>query len=118
MSKLVPCMWFNGDAEEAAKFYVSLVPDSKITHVQRNVTDNPSGKEGSVLVVGPSGIFSVASYHRVFCSAQKYGPVKISCMQTICTPCFAAWSRNVICFSMFASRIFFSGASVGPAWVA
>jgi len=51
MSKVVPCMWFNGDAEEAAKFYVSLVPNSEITHVQRNVTDNPSGKEGSVLVV-------------------------------------------------------------------
>ena len=51
MSKLVPCMWFNGDAEEAAKFYVSLVPNSAITHVQRNVSDGPSGREGSVLVV-------------------------------------------------------------------
>ena len=51
MSKLVPCMWFNGDAEEAAKFYVSLVPNSAITNVQHNVADNPSGKEGSVLVV-------------------------------------------------------------------
>ena len=51
MSKLVPCMWFNGDAEEAAKFYVSLVPNSVITSVQHNVADNPSGKEGSVLVV-------------------------------------------------------------------
>lgn len=56
MSKVVPCMWFNGDAEEAAKFYVSLVPNSAITHVQRNVSDGPSGKEGSVLVVE----FSVA----------------------------------------------------------
>jgi predicted 3-demethylubiquinone-9 3-methyltransferase (glyoxalase superfamily) len=51
MSKVVPCMWFNGDAEEAAKFYVSLVPNSEITHVQHNVSDGPSGKEGSVLVV-------------------------------------------------------------------
>ena len=51
MSKVVPCMWFNGDAEEAAKFYVSLVPNSAITHVQRNVSDGPSGKVGSVLVV-------------------------------------------------------------------
>ena len=41
-------------------------------------------------VVGPSGIFSVASYHLLFCSAQKYGPVKISCMQMICTPSFPA----------------------------
>ncbi|MEK9281730.1 MULTISPECIES: VOC family protein [unclassified Bradyrhizobium] len=52
MSKVTPCLWFNGNAEEAANFYVSLMPDSEILHVQRNVADNPSGKEGSVLVVG------------------------------------------------------------------
>ena len=51
MSKVTPCLWFNGDAEEAANFYVSLMPDSKILKVQRNAADNPSGKEGSVLVV-------------------------------------------------------------------
>jgi predicted 3-demethylubiquinone-9 3-methyltransferase (glyoxalase superfamily) len=51
MSKIIPCLWFDGDAEEAAKFYVSLLPESRIDHVQRNVADNPSGKEGSVLVV-------------------------------------------------------------------
>lgn len=51
MSKVTPCLWFNGDAEEAANFYVSLLPDSKILHVQRNVSDGPSGKQGSVLVV-------------------------------------------------------------------
>ncbi|WGD50625.1 VOC family protein [Bradyrhizobium sp. CB1650] len=51
MSKVTPCLWFNGNAEEAANFYVSLMPDSEILHVQRNVGDNPSGKEGSVLVV-------------------------------------------------------------------
>ena len=51
MSKVTPCLWFNGNAEEAANFYVSLMPDSKILKVQRNVSDNPSGREGSVLVV-------------------------------------------------------------------
>jgi predicted 3-demethylubiquinone-9 3-methyltransferase (glyoxalase superfamily) len=30
MQKIVPCLWFNGDAEEAAQFYVSLLPDSRI----------------------------------------------------------------------------------------
>src|SRR3954469_362105 len=69
-------------------------------------------------VVGPSGIFSVESYHFVFCSAQKYGPGKISCMQTIFTPALPACSRNLRCFSMLPSRIFSSGASVGPAWLA
>jgi predicted 3-demethylubiquinone-9 3-methyltransferase (glyoxalase superfamily) len=51
MSKIAPCLWFDGEAEEAAKFYVSLLPDSRIDHVQRNVTDSPAGKAGRVLVV-------------------------------------------------------------------
>jgi predicted 3-demethylubiquinone-9 3-methyltransferase (glyoxalase superfamily) len=51
MSKIAPCFWFDGEAEEAARFYVSLLPDSKILHIQKNVTDGPAGKEGTVLVV-------------------------------------------------------------------
>ena len=51
MSKIAPCLWFDGEAEEAAGFYVSLLPDSRIEHVQRNVMDSPGGKAGSVLVV-------------------------------------------------------------------
>ena len=51
MSKITPCLWFDGEAEEAAKFYVSLLPDSRIDRVQRNVTDSPAGKAGTVLVV-------------------------------------------------------------------
>jgi predicted 3-demethylubiquinone-9 3-methyltransferase (glyoxalase superfamily) len=51
MSKIAPCLWFDGDAEDAANFYVSLVPDSRIDRVQRNPIDSPSGKAGSALVV-------------------------------------------------------------------
>jgi predicted 3-demethylubiquinone-9 3-methyltransferase (glyoxalase superfamily) len=51
MSKIAPCLWFDGEAEEAAKFYVSLLRDSRIDRVQRNVTDSPGGKAGTVLVV-------------------------------------------------------------------
>jgi predicted 3-demethylubiquinone-9 3-methyltransferase (glyoxalase superfamily) len=51
MSKISPCLWFNGEAEEAAKFYVSLLPDSQINRVQRNPVDSPAGKAGTVLVV-------------------------------------------------------------------
>jgi predicted 3-demethylubiquinone-9 3-methyltransferase (glyoxalase superfamily) len=51
MSKISPCLWFDGEAEDAAKFYVSLLPDSRIDRVQRNVTDSPAGKAGTVLVV-------------------------------------------------------------------
>ncbi|HEV2573593.1 MAG TPA: VOC family protein [Beijerinckiaceae bacterium] len=51
MSKIAPCLWFNTQAEEAANFYVSLLPDSRILKVQRNVGDSPGGKDGTVLVV-------------------------------------------------------------------
>jgi predicted 3-demethylubiquinone-9 3-methyltransferase (glyoxalase superfamily) len=51
MSKISPCLWFDGEAEEAANFYVSLLPDSRIETVQKNTVDGPSGKAGSVLVV-------------------------------------------------------------------
>jgi predicted 3-demethylubiquinone-9 3-methyltransferase (glyoxalase superfamily) len=51
MSKISPCLWFDGEAEEAAKFYVSLLPDSRIEHIQKNIVDGPAGKTGTVLVV-------------------------------------------------------------------
>lgn len=51
MSKIAPCLWFDGEAEEAASFYVSLLPDSRIDRVQRNVVDAPGGRAGTVLVV-------------------------------------------------------------------
>ena len=51
MSKIAPCLWFDGEAEEAANFYVSLLANSHIDQVQRNVTDSPGGKAGTVLTV-------------------------------------------------------------------
>jgi predicted 3-demethylubiquinone-9 3-methyltransferase (glyoxalase superfamily) len=51
MSKIAPCLWFKDEAEEATKFYVSLLPNSRIVHVQRNVMDSPGGQEGSVLMI-------------------------------------------------------------------
>ena len=51
MSKISPCLWFNGEAEEAANLYVSLLPDSRIEKIQRNPIDGPAGKAGTVLVV-------------------------------------------------------------------
>jgi predicted 3-demethylubiquinone-9 3-methyltransferase (glyoxalase superfamily) len=50
-SKITSCLWFDGEAEEAANFYVSLLPDSRIDTVQRNSVDGPGGKAGTVLVV-------------------------------------------------------------------
>lgn len=51
MQKITPCLWYDGDAEEAANFYVSLLPDSRVDNVVRSPADNPSMKKGGVLVV-------------------------------------------------------------------
>jgi predicted 3-demethylubiquinone-9 3-methyltransferase (glyoxalase superfamily) len=50
MSKISPCLWFDRNAEEAARFYVSLLPDSHIDHVQKDVRDENEA-DASVLVV-------------------------------------------------------------------
>jgi hypothetical protein len=51
MSKITPCLWFDRTAEEAAKFYVSLLPDSHVDRIHRAPSDYPSGKAGDVLTV-------------------------------------------------------------------
>src|SRR5918912_897917 len=51
MSKVTPCLWFADKAEEAARFYVSLLPDSRIDGVTPLPADSPSGPAGSVQVV-------------------------------------------------------------------
>ena len=64
MSKIAPCLWFNGDAEEAAKFYVSVLPDSRIDHVQRNVIDSPGGKATEPHRVARYSEELAGAYHR------------------------------------------------------
>ncbi len=49
--KITPCLWFEGNALEAAEFYTSVFPSSEITDVQRAPADTPGGKAGSVLLV-------------------------------------------------------------------
>jgi len=51
MAKITPCLWFDGDAEEAAGFYVSLLPESRVDGVTLSPADNPSTAAGAVLVV-------------------------------------------------------------------
>jgi 2-polyprenyl-6-hydroxyphenyl methylase/3-demethylubiquinone-9 3-methyltransferase len=45
------CLWFDRDAEEAARFYASVFPDTSVTAVHRAPGDYPSGKTGDVLTV-------------------------------------------------------------------
>ena len=45
------CLWYDKDAEEAARFYAATFPDSKVNAVHRAPGDYPSGKQGDVLTV-------------------------------------------------------------------
>jgi len=45
------CLWYDGGAEEAARFYASTLPDSEVRAVHRAPADFPSGKAGDVLTV-------------------------------------------------------------------
>ncbi|TLM77801.1 VOC family protein [Microbulbifer harenosus] len=50
-AKNTVCLWYDGDAEEAARFYADVFPDSSVNAVHRSPGDFPSGKEGDVLTV-------------------------------------------------------------------
>ena len=51
IAKNTICLWFNKDAEEAARFYAATFPDSAVTGVHHAPGDYPSGKAGDVLTV-------------------------------------------------------------------
>ena len=83
MQKISPFLWFDGKAEEAAEFYISVFPNSKIGDILRNGPDGP-GPQGSVLTVafelngqkftalngGPHYKFSPATSFVVNCETQ------------------------------------------------
>jgi predicted 3-demethylubiquinone-9 3-methyltransferase (glyoxalase superfamily) len=51
MQKITPFLWYSKEAEEAAAFYVSIFPDSRVTRVAALPTDSPGGPAGSVKIV-------------------------------------------------------------------
>lgn len=61
------CLWYDGDAEEAARFYARTFPDSAVLGVYRAPGDFPSGKQGDVLTVW----FTVLGVH---CLGLNGGP--------------------------------------------
>lgn len=62
------CLWYDRDAEEAARFYAATFPNSTVGAVHRAPSDNPSGKKGDVLTVE----FTVLG---VACLGMNGGPV-------------------------------------------
>jgi predicted 3-demethylubiquinone-9 3-methyltransferase (glyoxalase superfamily) len=51
MQKITPFLWYSKEAEEAAAFYASIFPDSRVTRVVAMPSESPSGPPGSVKVV-------------------------------------------------------------------
>ena len=61
MSKNTICLWYDKDAEAAARFYAATFPDSAVGAVQHAPSDYPGGKEGDVLTVE----FTVIGYNHM-----------------------------------------------------
>ncbi len=87
MPRTVPCLWFNGQAEEAAAFYCSVFPNSRVTRVQPYPEGSPfpapfgpgtamtvdfelDGQPYTALNGGPEFTFSEATSMQVFCADQ------------------------------------------------
>ena len=72
IAKNTICLWYDKDAEAAARFYAETFPDSSVNAVHRAPSDYPSGKAGDVLMVE----FTVASWQitpRVLMEAMAAG---------------------------------------------
>jgi predicted 3-demethylubiquinone-9 3-methyltransferase (glyoxalase superfamily) len=84
MDEITPCLWFDSEGEEAARFYTSVFPDSRILEVVRYGAAGP-GPEGTVMTVsfeldgqkfvalngGPEFTFSEAISFQVGCRTQE-----------------------------------------------
>jgi predicted 3-demethylubiquinone-9 3-methyltransferase (glyoxalase superfamily) len=51
MARIIPHLWYSKEAEEAAKFYASVIPNSKVNSITDLPAESPSGPAGSVKVV-------------------------------------------------------------------
>ena len=83
--KIAPCLWFNKNAEEAARFYAATFPNSRVTAVHKSPADYPGGNAGEVLTVeftvlgqpfvglngGPQFSFDEAVSFQVFTDTQE-----------------------------------------------
>ena len=83
MQTITPCLWFDTEGEEAARFYTSVFPNSKVTDVTRYGSAGPR-PEGTVMTVefeldgqqfvalngGPDFTFSEAISFQVSCETQ------------------------------------------------
>ena len=85
MPTITPSLWYSREAEEAANFYASIFPDSRVDSVTTLPSDSPSGPAGSVKIVeftllgqpfeafsaGPLDQFNHAISFTVTCDTQE-----------------------------------------------
>jgi predicted 3-demethylubiquinone-9 3-methyltransferase (glyoxalase superfamily) len=108
MSKITPCLWYDGKAEEAANFYVSLLPDSRVDKVVRSPADYPAGKAGDVLMVeftlagqsflamngGPGPVFTDATSFIINCDDQAEVDRLWDALTAEGTPVACGWLKD------------------------
>ena len=84
MEKITPCLWFDTEGEDAARFYTSVFPNSRIVDIARYGAAGPR-PEGTVMTVsfeldgqkflalngGPEFTFSEAISLEVYCESQE-----------------------------------------------
>jgi predicted 3-demethylubiquinone-9 3-methyltransferase (glyoxalase superfamily) len=108
MSRITPCLWYDGKAEEAANFYVSLLADSRIDKVVRSPADYPAGKAGDVLMVeftlagqsylamngGPGPVFTDATSFIINCDDQAEVDRLWDALTAEGTPIACGWLKD------------------------
>ena len=106
MTTITPCLWFDGNGLEAAEYYVSVIPNSRITHVSHYGPDQP-GKDGTVMTVA----FELAGTPY---TALNGGPV-FTFTEAISLQVSAADQDEV---DRYTERLTAGGGEVGPCgWV-
>jgi len=107
-AQIGPCLWFDGRAEEAARFYASLLPESHVDAVHRAPADYPSGREGDVLTVeftlagrtfiglngGPHFTFNEAVSFQIYCEDQNEVDRLTAALSTVAEAEQCGWVKD------------------------
>jgi predicted 3-demethylubiquinone-9 3-methyltransferase (glyoxalase superfamily) len=131
MQKVTPCLWFDGQAEQAAQYYVSLLPGSRIEQVFRSPGDTPSGPAGMVLAVkftlagnkfvalngGPQFPFTEAVSFEISCDDQAEVDRLWAALSEGGTPSQCGWLKDRwgLSWQIVPSRLFQLLADPDPA---
>lgn len=80
MKTITPCLWFDDQTEEVAKYYISIFTNSKINKISKYVVDTPSHKPlGSTMMV----TFSLNGYEMMALNGGAYFKVNPSISFTV-----------------------------------